>query len=781
MSKTIFFAYEGGHTDNRDAINRGISDYNKHQSTYRATTWEQLQIGGTILNRTILKAIDDCSIFSCDLTYLNHNVLFELGYAVGKRKQLMVLLNPSVSGSKAACSASPILKNIGYDEFHNGQDVLRALQQRRYLYQVPIESLLNVSIEEGDSHDLLFLSSPLHSQAAIELAEYVQNLKVRIIQNNSYEVTYQTLVWYVTNIVRCRNILIHLLGTDRNLHAGINAEYSLFAGLGLGLGKSVMLLAPAPFEAPIDYSDILIAYEDTQDCIVKTSSWLESRITEPQPSQEVQIPPDERKLNLLKLGIGYETAEEEQEDLLEYFIEIDTYQKAIKRNSCIITGRKGAGKTALFIRLREYLTNETTNSFNVILKPESDELLDNVERTQLYQNDRSKRALLTSVWRFVFYARVFSEIHRRTSNQPLASIDSGSVEERVLSLGEEHKDVLKMGHFAAMSRIYREWDESGLDKPQGLEAVYGRLIEPVAYVVKEYFHKHKYANINVLADNLDKTWDARRDLQLQSDMILSLMEFNGKIPHELDCPTIKAHTILILRTDIYEYILRYSREPDKLEVKRIEMDWGLFPNRLKDLLEARFRFILRIEEVESIESVWSDYFKLSRRKSPFEQILEIVVSRPRDVIYLVSKLFESALNNDRSRVEETDFEYAIDAYSRFLHSHMLSETRAQFPYVDKVFAKVQDTYRHGWLPYAEFRDILLSIGYSDDKVEEFVDFLFTKDYLLGYSNHSSLVIDNIQKLTETLTERRFWLFRRHRVFVQLQPNRQRLRGARSFA
>ena len=229
MKKSIFFAYESGHANNSDAINHGISEYNKYQSSYQAKTWEELRIGGSILNRAILKEIDECEIFSCDLTYLNHNVLFELGYAIGKRKKLLILLNPTITDAKEKYTASAILKNIGYDEFQNGRDVLRILQQLKHPKPFPIDSLLNIPIKEGDTHDLLFLSSPLKNQAALNLGEYIRNLPLRVIQNDSSEVTYQTLVWYVTNIVKCKNILIHLLGKDHNQHSSFNAEYSLFA------------------------------------------------------------------------------------------------------------------------------------------------------------------------------------------------------------------------------------------------------------------------------------------------------------------------------------------------------------------------------------------------------------------------------------------------------------------------------------------------------------------------------------------------------------------------
>lgn len=52
------------------------------------TTWEDLAIGGKYIIKGILDAIDRCDLFICDLTYLNFNVLYELGYAISKQKNL---------------------------------------------------------------------------------------------------------------------------------------------------------------------------------------------------------------------------------------------------------------------------------------------------------------------------------------------------------------------------------------------------------------------------------------------------------------------------------------------------------------------------------------------------------------------------------------------------------------------------------------------------------------------------------------------------------------------
>ena len=63
------------------------------------------------------------------LTYLNHNVLFELGYAIAQQKRLKIFLNPTIIDAKKNYSELKILKNIGYKEFSNSKDISKELQR----------------------------------------------------------------------------------------------------------------------------------------------------------------------------------------------------------------------------------------------------------------------------------------------------------------------------------------------------------------------------------------------------------------------------------------------------------------------------------------------------------------------------------------------------------------------------------------------------------------------------------------------------------------------------
>lgn len=86
-------------------------------------------------------------------------------------------------------------------------------------------------------------------------------------------------------------------------------------------------------------------------------------------------------------------------------------------------------------------------------------------------------------------------------------------------------------------------------------------------LIKLYFINTKYYKIAIIADNLDKSWDIKSDLSIQATMLLSLFEVTGNIEKELKGKNsihIESKVLLFLRKDIFDYILKEAREPDKL-------------------------------------------------------------------------------------------------------------------------------------------------------------------------------------------------------------------------
>ena len=92
MSENIpscFFAYPSSPESLAEGIESAIELINGTK-VVNIVGWKSLRTGGKLVINQICDAIDDSDVLLCDLTYLNPNILFELGYAVAKDKRIWI-------------------------------------------------------------------------------------------------------------------------------------------------------------------------------------------------------------------------------------------------------------------------------------------------------------------------------------------------------------------------------------------------------------------------------------------------------------------------------------------------------------------------------------------------------------------------------------------------------------------------------------------------------------------------------------------------------------------
>lgn len=756
--KIIFFAYQGrrnGQCDeNVDAILEAVKQYNQHQSNYIARAWEEYT-QTTPISKDILSAIETCEIFVCDLTYLNRNVLFELGYAIAKDKKILALLNQNISGTKEKYS-NFILKDIRYEKLINHKDILAALQRKDYK-----EGLLNLFVTvdniEKNINDLFYLQSKIPNQQSIDLTEAIEKFRkttpFSLIRFDPTEVVYQSMASYFQAIIKSKICIMHFIGKEIVDEDMENGKNSFYAGIACGLGKEVLLVAPAVYRAPLDYHDILVQYTSSEELIKNVIDWLKERSSEFGPPKGEGK--EEHEINLIKLGIGCDVAEDEKDDLLSYFVETASYNAAVTRPKSIITGRKGSGKSAIYIKLINDLSKDKLH-YIIDLKPESDELLENIQLSSLY---KSSASFFSSVWKLVILSKLIYSIYERLMGK-IAGASFSDAENCVIQFVEKHEAFIKLNFFGIIKEINkRATSSSSIDGPIILERLYKEYLGPLINIIKDYFISTnlRYYKIIILADNLDKAWNIKSELDVQSEMILSLMEIENKLINELmdkKGSKIEIKQILFLRKDILDYILIRAPEPDKLTGMAHEIDWENFPNLLRQLIEDRFRFVLDRSSHDSVDDVWDEYFAI---KEPFKEIEEIITKRPRDVIYFIMKLFESAINNGHSKVEISDFEKAIEDYSNFLNNSLITETRAEYPEISQVLSRLQKHFGQ-IIEYNGFIKIIVSAGIPREKIDKLIETLFKKGYLLGFNKKEGKPFNELHILNEQLKKRWFFVF-----------------------
>ncbi len=775
--KKVFFAYQGrrdGKADeNVDAIKRAIAEYNKYQKTYVAKSWEDYS-KTNFISQNILCAIRDCSVFAADLTYFNHNVLFELGYAIAKNKEVVVFLNEKIDGSTKRYHNS-FLKDLKYQELINAASIQGALQNHLY-NKGWMQKYVKIELLSPKAKEIFYIESKQPNQPSLDLTEllnmFTKENNLSLITENYSEVQYRPINWYFSNIYQAKITIIHFLGNNIEDYFMANAFNSFWAGIACGFDRSVLLIAPAKYKAPLDYYEIMIQYESSNHLIENAHEWLDKCMKEMPALDEVGLTKegkgDEQGFNLLRLGVGYDVAEDEKEELLNYFVPTFSYERAKKSKTTIIIGRKGSGKSAICIKLADDFV-EDKNIFVIDLKPESDDLLYNIDLSNLFKSKSAKRNFFFTVWKCVILSKLLVDINGKITRAKSSEIPLENWEQDIRTFYEEHSNYLRLNFLGIISRINKDYlDSKEPQKPDVLEHLYIHFIGPIKQVLAGYIQNmsnKKYCQIVILGDNLDRTWSADTDLSIQAEMILTLLEVKEKIIHELPNFEFKLRSVLFLRNDIFDYIRNKVNEPDKLVSSTHEINWEDYPSKLRELIENRFRKILDLDEsIDLDQEVWGKFFELGKKdEHAFETISSIITKRPRDLIYFMTRLFESAVNNNHLKVNGDDLDFAIDSYTKHLNNSLIAEVRAIFPEIAEIISKLQ-VYHGGTLEYKVFCRIVKEFGYDKSKRERLVEELFDKGYMLGYDDKTQKPFSDIKKLKDKLKEKK-WIFFKNKVYV----------------
>ena len=126
MSDTIpkaFFAYSSSHPTLRESIQEAVRELNAGKQI-NIKTWEKCSIGGKFVINAICDAIDEAELFFADLTGLNANVMFELGYAIARDKRIWLIFDETYTEGKKMFNQLKVLTTVGYSPCCNSDDIV---------------------------------------------------------------------------------------------------------------------------------------------------------------------------------------------------------------------------------------------------------------------------------------------------------------------------------------------------------------------------------------------------------------------------------------------------------------------------------------------------------------------------------------------------------------------------------------------------------------------------------------------------------------------------------
>ena len=124
-----FFAYCSFPEEVGSTIDQAIHDLRRYHSPFEITLWPELD-SGRFIAATVLGEIDSSDFVIADITSLNFNVIYEVGYAIGRRKRVHIVRNhPYASSSIEVTKELGIFDTLGFKSYENSRELVAYLKR----------------------------------------------------------------------------------------------------------------------------------------------------------------------------------------------------------------------------------------------------------------------------------------------------------------------------------------------------------------------------------------------------------------------------------------------------------------------------------------------------------------------------------------------------------------------------------------------------------------------------------------------------------------------------
>lgn len=674
-----FYAYSSRPTFIKDVVEDAVKEINAG-GTCQLMTWRDMTVTGKFIINEIITDINSCDFFCADLTGMNDNVLFEIGYAIGIGKPIWLSLDTTHTESKRRFNELNFFTDIGYCQHTNSNNIISGfLRDKPFEYtEGALQSLISEHQTATKEAAMLFLKSHIDTNYSQQIIKKANTFNLPLIIDDPAETKIQTLNWYVENIFKAPSILAQLSAQSRTGHELHNSKCAFLSGLALGFDKELLMVSEEPYNVPIDFKGYLKTYFDKNSCkeaITPFMSNLKTKIAELLFKSQTVVARQKERSKLQKISFGEYIAEHESKQLHDYYIETAHLDRLVKNENNIIIGRKGAGKTATLYYLKEEFSSDKRNHV-CLIKPinfEFDGLVSLIENSG---NEFESGYLIESIWKFLILTELARSTYLKLKEKPNHAL---SKDERSFISFVNSKDDFFVSDLS--TRLEEQLEnlltiETTLSQKEFKHKISEKLHDGIIREMLKHLAKvfHKKNKVILLIDNLDKSWKRNEKLKVLSKYVLGILGVSGRVIRDLNYylaekAKVTFHLTLFLRSDIFKYVQSVAREPDKIEFQRIS--WT-DPSLFFKIIEQRF-VELNQEEVDTGD-LWEKYVtKTVEGVDVKSYIISKIYQRPRDIIYVFQRAKDLAVQRGHAIIEESDIIDSIKDYSSWVFTSVIVE------------------------------------------------------------------------------------------------------------
>ncbi len=677
--------------------------------------WSCEDQSGSPVDRAVDGWLDEAEGLVADVTFVNDNVTYEIGYSIGAGKDLRLIRNASVDLGD--------VKQIG---------LLDTLLRNEFRTRVELESILRGRVTPrnkwlkgpgNDRQPVYVLSPPAPTDFYTKLISGIKKrtrFKFRSFKN--WEMGRLTAQEAWDQVSASFGVVVTWAeGTD--LEARRNNQRAAFVfGLARGLERPALLLAHERSTLPADLQDQatrFVNYAGLDAILVSFRDEVQDALNDRHETPPLPI------ALLDAIHCGDPAAENEQEDLPLYFLETQEFKRTLTADANIVIARKGSGKTAIFLQVRDRVRADKRNIV-IDLNPEGYQLIKLKELMLALQSEGLRKEFIAAFWQYVLWLEITYKILEKDEK---AAQHNYSITERYEKLQEAFLQRVDTGtgDFSErlrllVDKISERFGQSG-DQEKGftssssmLEVVYRTDITDIRKQVLSYL-KLK-GEVLFLFDNLDRMrapsgFDANDGL-----VLLGLIESMQDISKQFRRADFDFRWALFIRSDVYQFIVRSMADYGKHTP--LTLEWGdaeILKRILKNRIEASTREMQR-----SWNFIW---LAISAPTVQGIDTLDFLtgasIMRPRYMIRLFDTARRRAINMGHQRIEEDDYVTALEDLGWTVTEDLNLELRDIVPNTERLLYDLAQLSGACGIP--ELKDTVAARVGATDLIEKVIDVL----------------------------------------------------------
>lgn len=664
MSSTGFFAYASSSRYVTDAVKVAVDQFGDGRN--KLVPWQSMNILGFKLDTLIRDKIRSAAFLAADVTYPNLNVFYEMGYAIGVGKPLIVTVNTAIAHAIEKLNRIGIFDTIGYLTYVNGDELSKSMVSWS---DVSWKSIY--SRPRDHAQPLFVLDTMKKTDFRNSIFQTIDNSQVHYRKFDPTEIPRLTAAQAIIEVSSSAGVILPILSTEIADHEYHNLRAAFLLGLSHGYNVNSMAIQYENSPAPLDYRDFVVNSTYRHETEKHVEQFCADTLIR---NQNILARDRVRTGGLLgKINLGQSMAENETQRLSQYFIRTAEFARAIRAEAAIVIGRKGSGKSAVYFQLVEQFGRNRKTCI-VDLRPASHNLSELRATLLSIVNAGIYDHTIAAFWQYIMYVEILLRI--REMVLPRAQNDF-SLQDRIrkIEIDFSFTESIVAGDFTsrlenainAVVAALGGRDSGGDVKSSVTNLMFETPIPRLRDAILSF--KEFFDDIVIMIDDLDKGWPHRQVEVHDIRTIRHLIEVLGRLRRDMSKRKTALRHLMFLRSDIYEKLVEQTSDRGKYNV--IKVDWS-DSEQLRHLLRQRVEN--EIDEGEK-QACWAAINPAIENSEAIDILIECSLRRPRFLIDLCERTLSCAINRGHEVVTKGDVDNGMRQMSLYLVSDFGYELR----------------------------------------------------------------------------------------------------------